>query len=178
VNLQTGKAEWKQLLQKPITNTYNTDVGNWICSCPHFFVSRFMLCKHLVQGKGTMDPPFFLHVQRCREYPFIFVQQQRESMAAVGNMEFSSKTVREEPEIDSEKESDEMQKFDHLVSITEKALAYLKREQNNGNTKWIQSVEKNFRSIEKMVSEIDSYENQRSMPLTTKSRSHNTRYLQ
>ncbi|KAJ7884236.1 hypothetical protein B0H13DRAFT_1565741, partial [Mycena leptocephala] len=32
---------------------YFTDVDKWICSCPAFLISRFLLCKHLVREVNT-----------------------------------------------------------------------------------------------------------------------------
>jgi hypothetical protein len=28
-------------------STYLTDVNRWVCSCPSFLTSRFLICKHL-----------------------------------------------------------------------------------------------------------------------------------
>src|SRR5260221_1353574 len=41
---------------------YNPHVHQWICTCPHFFQSCFLLCKHLVQLHHPVPPIFFLQV--------------------------------------------------------------------------------------------------------------------
>lgn len=36
------------------------------CTCLSFFTSRFLLCKHIVQGFHPVSPKFFLKVTRNR----------------------------------------------------------------------------------------------------------------
>ncbi|KAG2128343.1 uncharacterized protein EDB93DRAFT_1243573 [Suillus bovinus] len=47
------KSEWQRALETPITMPmnakYRPDVGKWMCTCPHFVKSWFLVCKHLVQ---------------------------------------------------------------------------------------------------------------------------------
>ncbi|ORX61368.1 hypothetical protein DM01DRAFT_1404181 [Hesseltinella vesiculosa] len=44
--------EWKDLMSRPVQNNryalYQTDPASWVCGCPYFIHSRFLLCKHLV----------------------------------------------------------------------------------------------------------------------------------
>jgi len=49
---------------------YRPDVKCFVCTCPHFVVSRFLLCKHLVQQFGPVNPRFFLEVTQNRCVPF------------------------------------------------------------------------------------------------------------
>src|SRR5947199_2979976 len=65
------KKEWKPLTKRPPNNTYLTDTTRWICGCPAFFTSRFLICKHLVQQKGIVDIQFFDQVHRHYKYPFV-----------------------------------------------------------------------------------------------------------
>jgi hypothetical protein len=52
-------------------SNYIMDADNWLCTCPHFPTSRFLLCKHLVQACEPVDPLFFLVVPaRNRTAPF------------------------------------------------------------------------------------------------------------
>ncbi|KAG1874931.1 hypothetical protein F4604DRAFT_2008937 [Suillus subluteus] len=68
------KSEWQQALETPITMPmnakYRPDVGKWVCTCPHFIKSRFLVCKHLVQDVHIVSPVFFLEVQCNRTLPF------------------------------------------------------------------------------------------------------------
>ncbi|KAF8192247.1 hypothetical protein K438DRAFT_1906879 [Mycena galopus ATCC 62051] len=44
----------------PVNRAYKTDVKKMICTCPSLPVSRFLLCKHVVQGHEPVPPVFFL----------------------------------------------------------------------------------------------------------------------
>jgi len=65
------KKDWKDLAGRTLNNTYLTDTTRWICGCPDFFTSRFLICKHLVQQKGVVDAQFFDQVHRHHHYPFL-----------------------------------------------------------------------------------------------------------
>ncbi|KAJ7818591.1 hypothetical protein B0H14DRAFT_2520386 [Mycena olivaceomarginata] len=50
--------------------TYLTDIDKWVCSCPNFFKSRFLMCKHLIRAANTRlenkrltDLAFFLNLR-------------------------------------------------------------------------------------------------------------------
>ena len=68
------KRDWKiamkTLITMPLNERYRPDVKRFVCTCPHFVVSRFLLCKHLVQRFHPIDPQFFLEVTRNRCSPF------------------------------------------------------------------------------------------------------------
>ena len=68
------KKTWRKLEKTPITiplnDAYRPNVEKWICTCPSFVVSRFLACKHLVQGICRVPPTFFLEANRYREPPF------------------------------------------------------------------------------------------------------------
>jgi len=68
------KKAWRKLEKTPITlplnDAYKPEVAKWICTCPSFVVSRFLLCKHLVQGMRRVPPIFFLEAERHRQPPF------------------------------------------------------------------------------------------------------------
>ncbi|KAJ7221329.1 hypothetical protein GGX14DRAFT_353383, partial [Mycena pura] len=34
-----------------ISHTYRPSTTDWVCSCPAFHLSRFLICKHLIQAK-------------------------------------------------------------------------------------------------------------------------------
>jgi len=57
--------------------THHTDISRWVCSCPAFLISRFLLCKHLVREANRItknelknDLRFFLDLRRSTKAPF------------------------------------------------------------------------------------------------------------
>jgi len=68
------KRDWKKLVGTPIplplNPKYKPDSHRWVCTCPSFVRSRFLLCKHLVQAVRPVPPIFFLEVKRNRTTPF------------------------------------------------------------------------------------------------------------
>ena len=68
------KFEWikamKTQITMPMNEKYRPDIKRFVCTCPQFVVSRFLLCKHLVQQFSPVDPRFFLVVTRNRTLPF------------------------------------------------------------------------------------------------------------
>lgn len=68
------KKIWQKLEKTPITiplnDAYKTNVQKWICTCPSFAVSRFLVCKHLIQSIHHVPAIFFLEAKRYRESPF------------------------------------------------------------------------------------------------------------
>jgi hypothetical protein len=68
------KREWKKAAKTPIVmplnDKYRPHSRKWVCTCPHFITSHFLLCKHLVQSVLAVPPVFFLEVKRNRTTPF------------------------------------------------------------------------------------------------------------
>ena len=56
-------------ITQPMNEKYRPDTKNFTCTCPRFVVSRFLLCKHIVQQFHPVDPRFFLEVTRNRTLP-------------------------------------------------------------------------------------------------------------
>jgi hypothetical protein len=54
----------------PLNDAYRPDAKKWLCTCPFFVTSRFLICKHLVQRVHRVDPVFFLKAKRYRSVPF------------------------------------------------------------------------------------------------------------
>ncbi|KAJ3792934.1 hypothetical protein GGU11DRAFT_692702, partial [Lentinula aff. detonsa] len=67
------KKEWKRCAKTsitlPLNLKYRPDVHQWVCTCPYLAKSRFLLCKHLVQGVEPVPPIFFLQVKWSRIAP-------------------------------------------------------------------------------------------------------------
>ncbi|KAJ7586328.1 hypothetical protein C8J56DRAFT_787434, partial [Mycena floridula] len=68
------KHEWRRCETAPITlplnEKYRPNPHRWACNCPSLATSRFLICKHLVQGVKRVPPVFFLEVRRQRTAPF------------------------------------------------------------------------------------------------------------
>ncbi|KAF7368182.1 SWIM-type domain-containing protein [Mycena venus] len=71
---QNFKKVWRKLEKTPITLTvnpaYKTDAKKMVCTCQSLPISRFLLCKHTVQGVEPVPPVFFFEVKRQRMAPF------------------------------------------------------------------------------------------------------------
>lgn len=67
------KSDWKNCAKKdipmPMNDRYRPDVKQWVCTCPSQYQSRFLICKHLVQGVKPVPATFFLEVTRNRTLP-------------------------------------------------------------------------------------------------------------
>jgi hypothetical protein len=68
------KRKWKELEGTPITAPvnpkYRPDPRRWVCTCPYFSTSRFLICKHLIQAVHPVPPLFFVEAKRNRTTPF------------------------------------------------------------------------------------------------------------
>ncbi|KAI6042139.1 hypothetical protein EDC04DRAFT_2564610 [Pisolithus marmoratus] len=62
------KSQWQQAsmtsITLPLSPKYHPDTHKWVCTCPQFIKSRFLVCKHLVQAMHPVSPTFFLEVAR------------------------------------------------------------------------------------------------------------------
>ncbi|PKY41406.1 hypothetical protein RhiirA4_454982 [Rhizophagus irregularis] len=58
---QTFKKDWDKAVNTNIEfamdKRHHIDTINWICSCPAYFCSPYLLCKHLV-AKKNISPAF------------------------------------------------------------------------------------------------------------------------
>ena len=68
------KREWKKLanaqMNAQINPKYRPNSLKWVCTCPYFVTSWFLVCKHLVQSVGPVPPIFYLEVKHNRTTPF------------------------------------------------------------------------------------------------------------
>jgi hypothetical protein len=166
------KREWKELSTRlSDNNIYLTDINNWICGCPAFLTSRFLICKHLIQKKGSVAIQFFDEIHRHHQYPFLNNLSLQITNFGQINLQIPNIEIVE----DDVEVYDEI--YNRLIDITERVLEILKDQRMRKNFKWIQSVEKNFRPMEVMLSEITLYKRRRTMPRTFKDHSHNTLFF-
>ena len=67
------KTEWIKAMRTQITmpmnEMYRPDIKRFICTCPQFIMSQFLLCKHLVQQFCLVNPCFFLEVTQNHTLP-------------------------------------------------------------------------------------------------------------
>ncbi|KAN0133621.1 hypothetical protein V8E53_008568 [Lactarius tabidus] len=69
--LQSGvEKSNEKAITVPLNERYRLDVKRFVCTCLQFIVSRFLICKHLVQLFHPVNPRFFLEVTRNRTLPF------------------------------------------------------------------------------------------------------------
>jgi len=168
------KREWKKLLIQTLNNIYLTDINNWIYRCPAFFINRFFICKHLIQEKGDVDVQFFNEVYHHHHYPFL----DTSPLQMISN--FNSSTLQiSNVEVFNEDEDTKIYDkiYNRLIDVTERTLEILKDQQMKKNFEWVQNIEKNFKSIKVMLSEITFYKQRKIMPRTFKDYSHNTLFF-
>lgn len=167
--------EWKELSTRTLnSNTYLTDVNNWICGCPAFFINRFFICKHLIQEKGDVTVKFFDEVYRHHQYPFLDTSTSLLQMNNFSQFTLQIPNIDEVIEDEDAEVHDEI--YNQLIDVTEKTLEILKDQQMKKNFKWVRGVEKNFKLIEVMLSEITLYKRRRTMP-RFKDHSQNTLFF-
>jgi hypothetical protein len=120
------KKEWKELSTRVINNNaYLTDSNNWICGCPAFLISRFFICKHIVQQKGVVDALFFDKVHRHHQYPFVNTTSSQiidfKQLTSHTSLQISTFEVVEDENLQVCKEI-----YERLINVTEKVLDILK----------------------------------------------------
>ena len=152
---------------------YITDIANWICRCPYYLTNRFSLCKHLVQKKGIVTAEFFANIKRNYQPPFLIEDNPSPHIDNEQNFHED-----EELHIMDESNENSNELFDDLINTTRKPLSLLEEQKLAGNIKWCKAVKKSFNSIAKLVEDVEQYRRKRTMPLTWKGHSDNTRYLQ
>lgn len=59
----------KTVISDPDNKHYRPRPYSWVCACPAFVTSRFLICKHLVQSVHPVTPAFFRQVSRERDFP-------------------------------------------------------------------------------------------------------------
>ena len=100
---------------------------HWICRCPAFFISHFLICKHLIQAKGDVDVQFFDQVCCHYQYPFVSI-----SSTSINNFKISVITSEVFKGNDLFEDIDSQfceELSERLINTTEKVLEILK-----GNT--------------------------------------------
>jgi hypothetical protein len=70
---QSFRSEWRRCqsakITLPLNPRYNPLPYKWVCTCPAFVHSRWLICKHLVQLVDRVPEKFFAEVNRERRSP-------------------------------------------------------------------------------------------------------------
>src|SRR6185295_5968837 len=77
---QNFKKDWDRVaiadIEPGMEDRYHIDVSNWVCSCPAYLNSRYLLCKHLVAKKnGRLFMPTYAETIRRHDYPFLIFEK-------------------------------------------------------------------------------------------------------
>ncbi|CAG8820327.1 45801_t:CDS:2, partial [Gigaspora margarita] len=91
------KKQWNNLLTKPLNNIedrYFIDLEHWICSCPSFFQSRFLICKHLIyEASDNVKPEsirlIYQNFKRQTDYPFLIWNSSELQIVSENNEDYT-----------------------------------------------------------------------------------------
>ena len=181
------KREWKKAGQRHFsTNSgenYYTSDALWVCSCPSFLQSRFLLCKHLVIAAGGCSKRLIYNeIRRGRERPFIsFVKDNhRESEQEtnensmdmfrleqvtnendIDSVHLQEPTVSESPEIDVEQ-------LRHEIQTRKEFLDHLTAEFEQKNYQHVQALLDGTKRINDIMGDIQEAREKRKRARTWK----------
>jgi hypothetical protein len=131
------KNDWKSGLANNTESleNYHIDIDKWICSCPAFINSPYLVCKHLIQTYTINHPNFFprfMSTIRRHDYPFIYFGRENPSSIHLSNSPWNntqpdsldeSETI---PEMSEESEPSTRARFD-IIERRKAELALDKR---------------------------------------------------
>src|SRR6185369_11005811 len=85
--------------------------NNWICSCPTYLKSRYLICKHLVYKKnGRQFIPTYTETVRRHDYPFLIFENENLPTITPINNPWVRYGMDEELDIHDEEEDSSSQK--------------------------------------------------------------------
>lgn len=62
------RKEWNKKKGRGYSDrSYHTEIDRWICTCPSYYMSKFLICKHLIAGQ---ELPFARELTRNSSPPF------------------------------------------------------------------------------------------------------------
>jgi hypothetical protein len=150
---QTFKKDWEKNavanIEPGMDERYHIDEINWICSCPAFLNSSYLICKHLVSKKdGNSFFPTFMETARRHDYPLIIfgankvsaIHQENdpwkryESSVIVDAKESASSSKNMQNvvlEIENNTVDEVEEKLTYYKKIFDSALMLYKREKDN-----------------------------------------------
>jgi hypothetical protein len=187
------KSEWKKIIGKLNTlegvsiQQYHTNPMQWTCGCPHFLISRFLICKHILSCYEPISDPveFFRSIQRRRDFPFwtheqLVLQHQYRLLAADTNMQsdFLSELETEDVSeadidpaaVDEDRLVDLVEdvkgNIDEFISDMQSAMDYFQEQRAKGNVKFVEKFVAANASNRTLVQEVKILQNQRAMRRT------------
>ena len=192
------KREWKKTGQRNVSTNpeerYYTSEALWVCSCPNFLQSRFLLCKHLVTVAGGCSKRLIYNeIRRGRERPFIsFVKDNYREAEQENNMDMlrleqvtnendmDSVRLREPIEIDTISESPEIdiRQLQHEIQMRKEFLDHLTIEFERKNYQHVQALLDNTKQISNIMSDIQEAKKRRKRTRTWKDSKQWTMFLE
>jgi len=178
------KRDWQHCRRGKLgdANVHYTDNINWVCSCPQFIFSRFLMCNHLVKVKESAEevsPEFFRTCQRARSCPFWLhptaVEVQAEDYTTLP-IEDENPDVRSGSETDSESDSDDEtpNSFTQLKEIFGAMSTLVMNEETcHGNQKFVDKVwDSKVSSLQSLLKDARNKRVSKQMNKTWASRNH------
>ena len=131
---------WRSASSRPINGIYTTNQSQWICSCPAFQSSKFLICKHLVQN---LPCPAYRDLVRNRSPPFLEIKRTSERLVADLAGELRSAFVQHDSDdpmwepsgellLENEDEADEQQSDDRSRELLAWTASHLTELASNG----------------------------------------------
>ena len=188
------KAEWKKLaarleLNPEAIRRYHANPQLWVCGCPAFLESRFLLCKHLVHCFEPIADrvKFFSQVRRQTTSPFWthpqlvlkpeFAPRHPPVEAADDGPQSNDDSESDDSEVeagddslapveDGPEDDDGNNDGEDIGSILLAAAEICKDQKAKGNKIFLEKVAASQASTRRLVEEITSLRNRRSMPQT------------
>ncbi|PKC50940.1 hypothetical protein RhiirA1_405369 [Rhizophagus irregularis] len=149
---------------------YHNDAINWICSCPAYSQSRYLLCKHLVAKKNIL--PTFMETVRHHDYPLVSFGADKISSICQENDPWeryvpiiiedylikeshpSSSNLQSIELAERNSAKDEIEvKLTHYEKIFNLALVLYQREKNN--THFVKSFDSLMKPVVKAIEECE-----------------------
>ncbi|CAG8588731.1 33286_t:CDS:2 [Gigaspora margarita] len=148
-------------IEHDMDKRYHIDTTNWICSCPAYLYSRYLLCKHLIAKKnGKNFLPTFLKTKRRHDYPIIYFVVNSSS-SNLQNMELVEK-INVNNEIE--------EKLAHYKKIFDSALILYRREKDNPH--FVKNFGTLLKPVVKAIEECESKLNARTQQRTWRSKNN------
>ncbi|CAB4424214.1 unnamed protein product [Rhizophagus irregularis] len=115
-----GAERWFLWLRAGCSNKLFNFKDQYVCrsTLETFLTSRFFICKHLVQQKGTVNSQFFDNVHRHHQYPFLDTSlSQNYNLAQLTSQAVTNIEVNE-----NENTQVYERLYNHLIDNVEKSL--------------------------------------------------------
>ncbi|CAG8797953.1 15089_t:CDS:2, partial [Gigaspora rosea] len=125
--------------------------------------------QQIISGREKPEnhqPPFLTE----RDYNLV------ETVSVILHNNTEDNVIYSDIEDDSDENSNDL--YNKLITLTTKTLNLFEKQKANGNSRWIRNIKKNFTPISKMIEEIEQYKRKRTLPLTWKGHTNNTRFLE